>query len=190
MFIPSLLSANAGPIHTTCMHGQLACSSGACHLLRDSGTDMAHILQRVWSTVSAFVIDTRSLRSISDSVNAIRAMSAVSKTLGVMVQDTCEAAYTQHEVWKMVVPFAVEAWLTCCTNELATHHHIWCPRCVEENDGTDDTMGPFYFRGCSECDSVTAIQAVVCGGQLCFGNRRRLQQEYEKSLSDFALNEI
>ena len=100
MFIPSLLSANAGPIHTTCMHGQLACSSGACHLLRDSGTDMAHIVQGVWSTVSAFVIDTRSLHSISDSVNAIRAMSAVSKEHGIMVQDTCEAAYKQHEVWR------------------------------------------------------------------------------------------
>ena len=76
----------------------LACSSGACHLLRDSGTDMAHIVQGVWSTVSAFVIDTRSLHSISDSVSAIRAMSAVSKEHGIMVQDTCEAAYKQHEV--------------------------------------------------------------------------------------------
>ena len=102
MFIPSLLSANAGPIHTTCMHGQLAYSSGACQLLCDSGTDMAHIVQGVWSTVSAFVIDTRSLHSISDSVSAIRAMSAVSKELGIMVQDTCEAAYKQHEVWKIM----------------------------------------------------------------------------------------
>lgn len=110
--------------------------------------------------MSAFVIDTRSLHSISGSVSAIRAMSAVSKELGIIVQDTCEAAYKQHEVWKMVIPFAVEAWLTTCMDELDCHHHSWCSRCVKENDGNDDTMGPFYFRGCSECDSVRAFNVV------------------------------
>ena len=70
--------------------------------------------QEVWSTVSAFVIDTRSIRGLSDSVSAVRAMSAVSKELAIMVQDTCESAYKQHEVWQMVIPFAVEAWHWCC----------------------------------------------------------------------------
>ena len=91
------------------MHGQLAYSSGACQLLCDSGTDMAHIVQGVWSTVSAFVIDTRSLHSISDSVSAIRAMSAVSEELGIIVQDTREAAYNQHEVLAICVPVIILA---------------------------------------------------------------------------------
>ena len=121
---------------------------------------MAHIFQELWCTVRAFLIDTRSLHCISDSMHAIRAMSAVSKEIGIMVQDTCEAAYKQHEVWKMVIPFAVEAWLTTCMDELDWHHHFWCSRCVKENDFNGDTMGPFYFRGCSECDSVRAINVV------------------------------
>lgn len=120
----------------------------------------AHIVQGVWSTVSAFVIDTRSLCCISDSVDEVRAMSAVSKELGTIVQDTCETAYKQHEVWKMVIPFAVEAWITSCMDELDCHHHIWCSRCAKENNRNDATMGPFYFRGCSECDSVRAINVV------------------------------
>ena len=92
--------------------------------MRDSGTDMAHIVQGVWSTVSAFVIDTRSLRSMSDSVSAIRAMSAVSKELGIMVQDTCDVAYHHHQVWKIVIPFVAEGWLTTCKNELGCHKQI------------------------------------------------------------------
>ena len=103
---------------------------------------------------------TRSRHSISDSVSAIRAMRVVSKELGIMVQDTCEAAYKQHEVWTMVIPFAVEAWLTCCSDERRTHVHIWCSKCVLENNQDDDSMGSFYFRGCSECDSVRAINVV------------------------------
>ena len=116
------------------------------------------IVQGEWSTVSAFVIDTRSLRSISDAVNAIRAMSAVSKELRIMVQYTCEAAYTRHEVWKIVIPFAVEGWLTCCTDERTVH--IWCSRCGKENMENDDSMKSFNFNGCSECDCVRAINVV------------------------------
>jgi len=120
---------------------------------------MAHIVQGVWSTVSAFVIDTRSLRSMSDSVSAIRAMSAVSKELGIMVQDTCEAAYKQHEVWQMVIPFAVEAWLITSFNELGCHHLTWCCLCVKDKDvkyafEEEDELG------CSECDCVRAINVV------------------------------
>ena len=59
---------------------------------------MAHIVHGTSSTVSVFLIDTLSLHSISDSVSATRAMSAVSEELGIIVQDTCEAAYNQHEV--------------------------------------------------------------------------------------------
>ena len=97
----------------------------ARQLQRGTATEhSAQILQGVWSTVSAFVIDTRSIRSIFHSVSAVRAMSAVSKELGIMVQDTCEAAYKQHEVLQMVVPFAVEAWLITSINELGCHHQI------------------------------------------------------------------
>ena len=70
------------------------------------------------------------------------------------------------EAWDMVIPFAVEAWLTTCL-EFATdgkvqdsHSHYWCSSCVKENNEDDDTMGPFFFRGCRDCNSVRALRAV------------------------------
>ena len=34
----------------------------------------------------------------------------------------------------------------------------------------DDTMGPFFFRGCSECDSVRATYVVSMQFQETFGD--------------------
>ena len=122
--------------------------------------DMRHMPQEVWSTVTAFLINSRSLQSMSDFESAIPAMSSVSKQAWISVRDLCETAYKKHEVWKMVIPFAVETWISTCCAEQDVHAHISCSSCAEENDHDDDTMGPFFVRGCSECDSVRAINVV------------------------------
>ena len=83
-------------------------------------------------------------------------MIAVSRQLGIMVQHTCEIAYRQHEVWTIVISFAVEAWITTCMDELDCHHHIWCSRCVIGNDKNDDTMAPFFFRRCRDSRLLAA----------------------------------
>ena len=57
-------------------------------------------------------LQRRSLQRMSDFESATRAMSSVSSQVWISVRELFETAYKKHEVWKIVIPFAVEAWIS------------------------------------------------------------------------------